>query len=816
MAGSNYVYTITVNAGQAENAVQGLESRMQSATGKVSGLQSAFDRIGRAAFAFVNISESMDRMMSSIDSLAGPGMALNAQMQELSAITGVTGKGLREIEGYARDAAKTFGGSAADSVEAYKLVLSQLGPEIAQVPEALASMGDSIKTTSKLMGNDTAAAASVLTTAMNQYQVSLADPAKASEEMARMMNVMAAAGQAGSAELPAIAAALEQAGMVAKTAGVSFEETNAAIQMLDKAGKKGSEGGVALRNVMTTLMQGRFLPADVQEELAAAGVSVDTLTDQSLSLAERMRELSPLMNDQALMSKMFGRENVAAALALMSSLGPMEELTVAISGSNSAYEQAGVIMDSDMEKMSRFQARIDNFKISLYEAFSGMVPAVKGLGSAMQTAAGLASGMTALQAMMETRLGAAIRKRAAATWQAVTATAAGTGSLGVFSVTAGIARAACHGLAAGFKAVGKAIYSIPIVGWVAAGIALVVKGIQTLWEKSEGFRQVVFGLWEWLRTMFQNVGILFGNVWENGIKPVVDGIAGAFRTAFEAVAGVFRRIAEGIRNAFETIRRIATSVIQSIYAKFAWLIDPVVKVFGKIADGVRNLFEGIIDWIGRTFEGVKSWLKGQGFQSGAEAWERGRQKGSESWAKDNPDGKGDTVPFPLPQDTALPGIGGVNPLAGRQPSGAASSGPVNLNNVHGSGNYGAIVSRLSPKTFAGLGGGAGASAPLLPSRPSGTGSLPEPPSFLDEAKQPPELPFLRQIARHVEQMAAGITIAALPVAPVQAGTAEPARTAPRFEKFCDRVEITVPQGTTDSQVEYLLAELMRRINDAVE
>lgn len=813
MAGSNYVYTITVDAGQAGNAVQGLESRVQSATGKVSGLQSAFDRIGRAAFAFVNIAESMDRMTASIDSLAGPGMALNAQMQELSAITGVTGKGLREIEGYARDAARTFGGSAAESVEAYKLVLSQLGPEIAQVPEALASMGDSIKTTSKLMGNDTAAAASVLTTAMNQYQVSLADPAKASEEMARMMNVMAAAGQAGSAELPAIAAALEQAGMVAKTAGVSFEETNAAIQMLDKAGKKGSEGGVALRNVMTTLMQGRFLPADVQEELAAAGVSVDTLTDQSLSLAERMRELSPLMNDQALMSKMFGRENVAAALALMSSLGPMEELTVAISGSNSAYEQAGVIMDSDMEKMSRFQARIDNFKISLYEAFSGMVPAVKGLGSAMQTAAGLASGMTALQAMMETRLGAAIRKRAAATWQAVTATAAGTGSLGVFSVTAGIARAACHGLAAGFKAIGKAIYSIPIIGWIAAGISLVVKGIQLLWEKSEGFRQVVFGVWEWIKTMFQNVGILFGNIWNNGIKPAVDGIAGAFRTAFEAVAGVFSRIAGGIRNAFNAIRNMATSVIRSVYEKFAWLIDPVVRVFRRVADGVRDMFDGIIDWIGRTFEGVKSWLKGQGFQSGAEAWERGRQKGAESWAKDNPD-TGKAVPPPMPQDAVLPEAGGIVPMSGIQsatssPAGTATT--VDLNNVRGGGNYEAIVSRLSPKRFAGLGGGSMQPKPVAGPMAAGTDNRKEMPSFLEVVPQQ-EISLLRQIAQHVGQIAAGITIAALPVTPVQAVTKE--RT--RFEKFCERVEINMPQGTTDSQVDYLLAELMRRINDAVE
>ena len=142
-------------------------------------------------------------------------------------------------------------------------------------------MGNSIQITSKLMGGDGVAAAEVLTTAMNQYGVSLADPMKASEDMARMMNVMAAAGQAGSAELPAIKVALEQCGMAAKGAGVSFEETNAAIQVLDKAGKKGSEGGVALRNVMSTLTQGRFLPKDVQEELKTAGINVLELGDSN-------------------------------------------------------------------------------------------------------------------------------------------------------------------------------------------------------------------------------------------------------------------------------------------------------------------------------------------------------------------------------------------------------------------------------------------------------------------------------------------------------------------------------------------------------
>ena len=57
-----------------------------------------------------------------------PGAALNASLADLSAISGETGESLKTIERYARDAAKTFGGSAAQSVESYKLLLSQLSP----------------------------------------------------------------------------------------------------------------------------------------------------------------------------------------------------------------------------------------------------------------------------------------------------------------------------------------------------------------------------------------------------------------------------------------------------------------------------------------------------------------------------------------------------------------------------------------------------------------------------------------------------------------------------------------------------------------
>lgn len=77
-------------------------------------------------------------------SVIQPGVALNSSLADLSAIADVTGDKLKEIEGYARDTAKTFGTDAASSVESYKLLLSQLSPELGNYPTALRAMGDNI------------------------------------------------------------------------------------------------------------------------------------------------------------------------------------------------------------------------------------------------------------------------------------------------------------------------------------------------------------------------------------------------------------------------------------------------------------------------------------------------------------------------------------------------------------------------------------------------------------------------------------------------------------------------------------------------
>ena len=433
---------------------------MQGAFAKFSGI---LDDTTQMFLKFNQFTEGVQNALSGLDALTRAGLDLNTSMTDLSALTGVTGDGLRLIERSARDLAKTFGGSAAQAVESYKLILSQLGPDIAQVPEALAAMGESVATLSKTMGGDTTAAADVLTTAMNQFGVSMEDPSAAAVEMARMMNVMAAAAQAGSAELPAIKEALQQSGMAAAAAGVSFEETNAAIQVLDQRGRKASEGGVALRNVLTTLSQGRFLPQEVLAELEAANIDVNTLTDTTRTLADRLQVLTPLMDDTALMTKLFGRENSNAAIALISGVDALRGYTEAVTDTRSAEEQAAVVMQSRQEQMARVTATIEDAKIKLYDLLGGLYPVLKTVGEVLVPVAQLIPLINLLTSGLG-RAAAAVKVKTAA--------------MRVATAVSGTYRAALTALTA---ATGSArIATIALQATLTLGLSLAIQAVITL------------------------------------------------------------------------------------------------------------------------------------------------------------------------------------------------------------------------------------------------------------------------------------------------------------------------------------------------
>ncbi|MEP7234482.1 MAG: phage tail tape measure protein, partial [Ignavibacteriota bacterium] len=387
MATLQSIYQVLIKTLSDDSALDSLKKKTDS-LGKGVTVPVAIGGINKANTEAKQFSESLDTVKDKASSLgktfagfaigalfAGgltaalqAGVDFDKGLHDLSAITGVTGAALDDLGNKARESALKFGGDAATNITVYKGILSRLGPDLAQTPAVLAQISNAIQTLSKASGDDTATSMDAVTTALLQFGNEAATFKNQGDAASNFINVMAAGAKEGAAEIPQVSEALKVAGVAASDAKVSFVETNAAIQALAQGGKVGAEAGTALRNVLSKLGQGRFLPPETQLELKAAGVDINTLADTTIPLTDRLRELAKIQNDAALKTKFFGEENAAAGSILLRTVDFQDQLQQKITGTNVATEQAQVNSQSFAAELERLKAVGADVGISLFKA----------------------------------------------------------------------------------------------------------------------------------------------------------------------------------------------------------------------------------------------------------------------------------------------------------------------------------------------------------------------------------------------------------------------------------------------------------------
>lgn len=316
------------------------------------------------------------------------GSNFETALQSVSAVTGVTGDGLNDLGERAKSLALQFGGSATTQLEAFQTVLSKFGPDLAKTPEALGTVSESVNLLAKAAGLDAKASVDALSNSMLQFGVDASDPAKLAQESGRFINVLAASAKVGAAEIPQVAEAILQAGVAAKGANLSFEETNAAIQQLAVGGKVGSEAGIALRNVIGLLIK---QSGPGEEALAGVGLSAaelgKTLTSQGLSaaLAQLRGGIDKLGSDAekaAFKATLFGTENASAAGILLDGVDNIKAFTEGVTGTDEALTQAAINSDTLAARFDKFKAAIE---VGLINAFQAVTPVIKALFDNFET-----------------------------------------------------------------------------------------------------------------------------------------------------------------------------------------------------------------------------------------------------------------------------------------------------------------------------------------------------------------------------------------------------------------------------------------------
>ncbi|ECO9574289.1 phage tail tape measure protein [Salmonella enterica] len=309
------------------------KSQLMSAYGDADNQSRRFNRNAQADAkktedAYRRVSESVTGLAGRLAGFAGAGLSLGAiinttrqysqSLSDLQAITGATSAQMKLYDQAAQEMGRTTEYSASQAAEAIKLMASAK-PELLSTSEGLSAATKSALTLAQAAGTTLPDATRTLALSLNQFGAG-------AEQADRYINVLAAGAKFGSSEIVDTAAAIKNGGVAAAQAGVRFEQLNAAIQVLAAREIKGGEAGTALRNVILNLEKG----ADKSLKPSVVGLSraLANLAGKNLSTAQAV--------------KLFGVENITAASILVDNRSKLDELTTALTGTQTAHEQAAI------------------------------------------------------------------------------------------------------------------------------------------------------------------------------------------------------------------------------------------------------------------------------------------------------------------------------------------------------------------------------------------------------------------------------------------------------------------------------------------
>lgn len=349
---NNLSYKIQFDAkNNVTNAFSGIKRSISAITGeakKASGQTSKMlDICGKLqSMNFSAMLSNVKGAIDSVNSLSTAGVQFEQNLANLSSITGLIGNDLQYIADKAKETGKASGLGAAGAVDAFALLASQI--QIDKIGmEGLAMLQRETITLAQASGMNMADAATAMAATINQFGLQ-ADQAN------RVINVLAAGSKYGAAEIGELSQSFKVTGSVAAAAGLSVEQTAGALEVLSKSNLKGAEAGTALRNIIVKLQTTLGL------DLSKTG------------LANALEALQPKLSDTAYLAKLFGAENLAASQFLIKNADAVREMTDSVTGTNVAMEQANIRTNTTAEAMKRMQARIDGFKISIFEMTGGL------------------------------------------------------------------------------------------------------------------------------------------------------------------------------------------------------------------------------------------------------------------------------------------------------------------------------------------------------------------------------------------------------------------------------------------------------------
>jgi len=497
------VSSFGVKATSAFNRVQRAERRLRK------GISGLIGKLGSLGLAFGGLALAM--------TIGTANVQLEDNLASLSAITGVTGDAFKSFEHQIDKVSKKQKVFAGDTAKAFEVVGSAK-PELLASADALGMVTDAVITLSKASGDDLQLSAENLTGAMNQFNLG-ADQAN------RTINALAAGSVAGSANITKINESLVGFGAVADAANITLEESIGLVETLGTKSLFGAEAGTALRGTILRLQ--------------AAGVGyksgIFNINDALEEARKKADSFGTALERDAFMQKTFGQRNIVTGNILLENIDKFKGFTKAVTGTNTAFEQADIKMNTLKGRYTEMIAAFKNATTttdSQSESLQKVKDAMIFVGDNMERIISfvwkLVKGFIAYKSIMiATKIAIvsyniALGIMGALSGSASIAIGSSAVALGAYNVATSLATAAQWLLNA-------AMWGFPLT-WILAALAAVVAGIILLVKNWDEIVATFENDWSRIKNKFQEEGLggVFKMWGQELLIQVIDPLIGIF------------------------------------------------------------------------------------------------------------------------------------------------------------------------------------------------------------------------------------------------------------------------------------------------
>lgn len=624
------VKTADINAEVAEGAHGAALAASGAAAGKAAQKNAVFGKSLKGVAASAALTA---RSLAGGLGFAGVGMALKGVVQAgmefetnlntMQAVSGATASQMRNVKQAARELgtdSSFVSTSAADAA----LAMTELAKAGMNADQSMTAARGTLQLAEAAQISG-AEAATIQANALNAFGLEASQAGYVSD-------VLANAANKSSAEMKDIADGMQQTAAVAKSYGVSIDDTAAALAVLANNGIKGSDAGTLMKRTLQQLanpskqVQGALKELgveafDAQGNFKGMAYVMGALQDASKSMsreayvtatnvafgsdAARFAGIAAKEGAEGFIKMQKGINQAGAAAALAKSRA--KGLPGAWSQVKNAVEDFGLVVYDAVDKPLTYAAKAATWVVE--KVTVGLASLRNPVDTFNKSSAGMKAALIGLSAVaipIFTKLTLkatwwglktfAAGVKAAAGWVAAKGAAIKSAAVQIIQFGRVVKMAAwatlqiikrmtvwaVQSLVQGARVAAGWVLAMGPVGWVIATLTAVGAAIAILWNKSDAFRNFFINMWDHIKMAAGGAADWITKKW---------GMLGDWWDGFTA------RISDGWSAAGDFFKKIYNASFGKVFDKMGSSIDGLKGLFNNFGSAARAAFSGLADLI---------------------------------------------------------------------------------------------------------------------------------------------------------------------------------------------------------------------------